>query len=98
PESSTIKLIVSSDEGSHWVEIIDQGMGMTKCDINVALERFGRVALPAEIARESTGLGLSIVQEITDQHEGLFDISSEPHVGTTARLSFAKMETAKLIS
>lgn len=75
------------------IKIKDNGIGMSAADIKLALENHGRVELPAHLAREGTGIGLSIVQEAVKANSGTFLLRSTPGKGTHAiiRLPKAKL-------
>jgi PAS domain S-box-containing protein len=66
------------------IEVRDQGIGMTEAQLARAFERFYRADASGNIP--GTGLGLNLVKEIVDIHDGVIELSSEPGVGTTARL------------
>ncbi|MDH3581016.1 MAG: HAMP domain-containing histidine kinase, partial [Hyphomicrobiales bacterium] len=89
-DAGTIEVSVG-ETGRHAEVIIkDSGIGMSAEDISVALQPFGRVQLPADIAQEGTGLGLHIVREVMARHKGQLDLSSAPGSGTTAILRLPK--------
>lgn len=68
------------------VMVKDNGIGMSRADISIALQPFGRVPLPPETAQDGTGLGLHIIREIMARHKGQLDLASAPGNGTTAIL------------
>jgi PAS domain S-box-containing protein len=65
------------------IHIIDQGIGMTPEQAARACERFYRADASGRIP--GTGLGMSIVQEIIEIHDGRLDIDS--HIGKGTRIS-----------
>jgi two-component system cell cycle sensor histidine kinase PleC len=85
-EGGCIEVIVRRTARHAEVAIADSGIGMSRDDLTVALQPFGRVSLPPETAQEGTGLGLPIVREIMALHHGQLDVSSAPGQGTTAVL------------
>lgn len=66
------------------LEIRDQGIGMTREQLQRAFERFYRADASGNIP--GTGLGLCLVKEVAELHKGKVDLASEAGVGTTARL------------
>jgi len=62
----------------------DEGMGMTRAQLARAFERFFRADDTGAIP--GTGLGLSLVKEIMETHEGEIELQSEFGKGTTATL------------
>jgi signal transduction histidine kinase len=66
------------------VRITDAGIGMTPEQIARCCERFWRGDPSGH--RPGSGLGLSLVKEITELQGGRVDIASQPGVGTTVTL------------
>ena len=66
--------------GRLWIEVEDQGEGMTE-------ETMRTIFDPFFTTRESgTGLGLSIVHRIIEDHGGTIDVHSAPGNGSTFRI------------
>ncbi len=76
-----------SDDGI-TVRVSDTGIGMAPGMIPIALEPFRQIASPLSRNIEGTGLGLSLVKSLIEQHGGRIAIESRPNVGTTVRLDF----------
>jgi len=71
---------VTSGEGQAQVSVRDTGCGIEPDVID-------RVFDPLYTTRiDGTGLGLTVVRRIVDQHEGDIDLESEVGVGTTVRV------------
>lgn len=66
----------------------DTGIGMAPEMIPVALEPFRQIASPFSRNTEGTGLGLSLVKLLTEQHNGTLSIESAEGKGTKVRLQF----------
>jgi signal transduction histidine kinase len=73
-------------EGGVTVTFADSGIGMTPQDIQVALQPFRQVDNAMSRRYEGTGLGLPLAKQLTELHGGVLEITSEPEVGTTARV------------
>lgn len=88
PESTAIALSVNAEtsEGKPGFTfcIKDQGMGMSKDELQQIFDRFYRAENSGQIP--GTGLGMAIVREIVIHHRGRIDIDSEPDVGTTVTI------------
>lgn len=68
------------------VQVRDHGIGMTAEQRSHVCERFYRA--DASGAIPGTGLGMSIVKEIVELHQGEIEITGEPGVGTAVTLWF----------
>ncbi|NBW79095.1 MAG: PAS domain S-box protein [Betaproteobacteria bacterium] len=66
------------------VHVQDHGIGMTPEQLEKAFERFYRADTSGKIP--GTGLGLSLVKEIADLHQGRVEMSSEFGKGTRVSL------------
>lgn len=87
------EILVSLHEREEYVElrIQDHGIGMNEEDITKAFEHQGRVELPAHLAKEGTGFGLSIVQDVIKAHSGTLRYSSVPEQGTLVVINIPKL-------
>jgi len=66
------------------IKIQDHGLGMTPEQLARVCERFYRADTSCAVS--GTGLGMSIVKEIVELHNGYVDISSQHGTGTTVTL------------
>lgn len=66
------------------IGIHDQGIGMNPEQVGRVFDRFYRADTSGKVL--GTGLGMSIVKEIIDLHQGTIEIDSAPGVGTTVWL------------
>jgi len=82
----TVRAHLDSLDGAHYavIEVIDQGLGMSPDQLARAFERFYRADASGNIP--GTGLGLSMVKEVANLHNGQIELDSELGKGTTARL------------
>jgi len=76
----TISITKSSDHAIACVK--DQGIGISKENIQRIFERFYRVDKARSRETGGTGLGLSIVENIIKQHNGNITVSSQQGKGT----------------
>lgn len=75
-------------DGGVKVAVRDTGIGMTRSEIELALEPFGQVDSALQRERKGTGLGLPLAKALAEANKAEFNISSEPNHGTTAELVF----------
>jgi two-component system phosphate regulon sensor histidine kinase PhoR len=74
--NTEISFEANSKNGKVLIAIRDQGIGIPKKDILRITERFYRSDNGKKLKIEGTGIGLSIVKHIINQHEGELRISS----------------------
>lgn len=75
------------DNAVVWT-VKDQGIGMTREQIDHIKEAFYRVDKSRSRAGGGAGLGLSICERIVELHHGSLEFTSEPGKGTTAQVTF----------
>ena len=83
-ESGQVSLLTRMDGERPILEVTDTGMGMTA-------EQQKRIFEPFYTTKEfgkGSGLGLSTVYGIVQQHQAVIEVQSEPDQGTTFRISF----------
>ena len=81
-EGGVIKVYVGFVYNDAYIKIIDNGIGITKEDLEKIFERFYRVDKARTRELGGTGLGLSIAKEILDKNDSRIDIKSEFGKGT----------------
>ncbi|RVU37974.1 PAS domain-containing protein [Hwanghaeella grinnelliae] len=81
------------EDGRLALGVKDDGVGMSLEEISQALEPFTQVGGSVLNTQEGSGLGLSIVKGLIEQHGGTIDIASKPGEGTIVRLIFPKDRT-----
>jgi signal transduction histidine kinase len=90
--------IRASVEGRDAVlEVRDTGIGIEAEHIPHLGERFYRVDKARSREAGGAGLGLSIVRGVLAEHDGAFTLTSDPGVGTTARVTFPAMERQPVV-
>ncbi len=80
----------TNDDGSLAVAIADNGIGMTKEDVTLALSFFGQVDSGLDRKHEGTGLGLPLTRGLIELHGGTLEIKSEEASGTIVTVTFPK--------
>ncbi len=81
-DQNSVRLVVSADETSTTVEIIDTGVGMPR----QVLARLFTPFFTTKPAGVGSGLGLSISKRIVDSVGGRIEVESEVGHGTTFRV------------
>ena len=97
PEGKTISIEVEDKEDEQLIRIIDQGYGIPEKALNRIFDKFYRVT-DSEHVQEITGsgLGLSLVKEIIELHDGSIWVESKIGEGSTFTFSIPKLEDEQI--
>lgn len=88
PNGGTIQIRIVTNSLEVRVSIADHGIGMSE-------EEKEKIFQPFHTAfRKGVGLGMAIVYQIIQQHNGRIEIDSQPNRGTVVTLSFPGIERA----
>lgn len=90
-----VSLMVSQEDRSIVLRVVDNGAGMDEAGIVSAMEPFGRTNSHIAGVTEGTGLGLPLTNELIKAHDGVLLIESELGVGTTVTVRFAQTRTVE---
>ncbi|HEY8100656.1 MAG TPA: ATP-binding protein [Burkholderiaceae bacterium] len=85
PQGGTVKAKASYGEGKVTLVIDDSGSGIPEQDRQRVFERFVR---GESAGQKGSGLGLSIVKNIVDQHQGTITLSDSPLGGLRVTVAF----------
>ncbi|NOY13140.1 MAG: PAS domain S-box protein, partial [Deltaproteobacteria bacterium] len=93
PETGTIRIEGSFEPNFYKIQITDQGIGMTEEQLERIFDKFYRCD-SSNTAVGGLGLGMSIVRQIVDGHQGRINVTSALGKGTcvTLRLPLADSE------
>ena len=92
-ENGWIKVILSEKESGIVLKVADNGMGIGEKDLPHIWERFYRADNSRR--KKGMGLGLSLVQQIVQYHQGRITVSSTAGEGTEFRIIFEKVRDEK---
>lgn len=84
----TVTVTLDRDSKNVHIDVRDTGIGIKPSEIPKLFDRFYRVEKSRSKTEGGSGLGLSIVQSITQSYGGSISIQSKPGHGTIVRLSF----------
>ncbi len=88
-ENGTIKVNIHSLNGSEvQVDVVDNGVGIPQPDQERVFERFYRGEHPFVLATPGTGLGLPIVKQLVEMHNGRIWMESKGVPGKGSTFSF----------
>ena len=72
-----IKIILDLEHPTLCFEVSDNGIGIPENEIDKVFERFYQVDSSAKTIKGGTGIGLSLVKELVDMHEGSIKVTSK---------------------
>jgi len=80
----TVSARMDAGRGASWarIAVLDQGIGMDQKEVKQVFRKFYRTRKAEESGEAGTGIGLSIVQQIVEQHGGQIEVVSEPGRGS----------------
>jgi signal transduction histidine kinase len=83
PERTSVTLTTVLEADAVRLTVEDRGYGIPPEDVERVWEKFYRVARDGRVKEEeSTGLGLSFVRQVVEQHGGQVFLQSEPGLGS----------------
>ncbi len=82
PRGTRITLRVRQSDSQTTLTVSDQGPGIAQEDLQVLFQPFGR-GRSAHTLAEGTGIGLYVVKQIIEAHDGRIEVRSAPGRGAT---------------
>jgi signal transduction histidine kinase len=82
PQRTEVTVFCSWDDAHTRIAVKDQGIGMDQKEVKQIFQKFYRTKKAEESGEAGTGIGLSIVQQIVEQHGGRIDVISQPGAGS----------------
>ena len=82
PQRTEVTVSARRNEGIVGIAVKDQGIGMDQKEVRQIFQKFYRTRKAEESGEAGSGIGLSIVQQIVEQHDGRIDVTSEPGAGS----------------
>lgn len=87
-EPGKLNIRLYEDKDYAMVDIADNGKGIEEKDLPYIFERFYRTDASRNSAKGGSGIGLSIVKRIVEDHGGSISAESEPGRGTVMHMQF----------
>ncbi len=78
PQQTEVAVTARKIDGHVRIAVKDQGIGMDQKEVKQIFQKFYRTKKAEESGEAGTGIGLSIVQQIVEQHGGQIDVVSQP--------------------
>ena len=87
-----VELTAEEDKNVLTIAVADNGIGISKDELERITEPFSQARTEATLAQEGTGLGLSIVKSLVEAHGGALLVESELGQGTTVTVQLPNVE------
>ena len=82
PEGATITVVLAEQpQGRLSLEVSDTGFGISEKDQAIIFDRFTRIESDTNNA-PGTGIGLALVKELVQRHDGTLNVASQPGEGS----------------
>jgi signal transduction histidine kinase len=82
PQQTEVTVSALLAGGHVRIAVKDQGIGMDQKEVKQIFRKFYRTKRAEESGEAGTGIGLSIVQQIVEQHGGEIEVVSQPGAGS----------------
>jgi signal transduction histidine kinase len=82
PQRTEVRVSAWKESGHVRISVKDQGIGMDQKEVKQIFQKFYRTKKAEESGEAGTGIGLSIVQQIVEQHGGEIEVVSQPGAGS----------------
>jgi signal transduction histidine kinase len=82
PQRTEVTVTAGREQGHVRIAVQDQGIGMDSKEVKQIFRKFYRTRKAEESGEAGTGIGLSIVQQIVEQHGGQIEVTSKPGEGS----------------
>jgi two-component system OmpR family sensor kinase len=81
---------LGGDAATVWIEVEDTGIGITPEARRRIFEKFWRAPDARELDMRGLGLGLALVKQMTEAHDGQVAVVSTPGAGSTFRVQLPR--------
>jgi len=82
PQNTEVTVSTHKQEGDIRIAVMDQGIGMDQKEVKQIFQKFYRTKKAEESGEMGTGIGLSIVKQIVEQHSGRIEVTSQTGKGS----------------
>jgi signal transduction histidine kinase len=96
PPQTRVTVFGENDKGDRVaLSVQDQGIGMDRKEVGKIFEKFYRTQRAEQSGEMGTGIGLSIVKQIVNEHGGTIHVESEPGKGSKFTLTLKRASSAQ---
>lgn len=89
-KGGTVTTKLCSSETKHYIEIIDEGLGMTDEEVSIINHHHSLQSKAGTMKELGTGLGIFIILELLPRIKGRLSVESEVDKGSVFRIEFDK--------
>ncbi len=90
PSAKPVRIVTRAADGEALVDVIDEGPGIARADLERIFEPFYRVRFDAT-SPEGNGLGLAIARSLAQRNGGRLTVESPPGTGATFRFALPRI-------
>jgi signal transduction histidine kinase len=94
-EGKRVIINIRQDKTNTIVTIKDEGVGISKADLQKLFKKFIRIDNPLSTSVKGTGLGLYWAKKVLDLHGGAISVTSKINVGSVFEISLPSNVDAK---
>jgi signal transduction histidine kinase len=94
PQRTEVAVAAGAEGGQVRIAVKDQGIGIDQKEVRKIFQKFYRTKKAEESGEAGTGIGLSIVQQIVEQHGGRIEVTSQPGAGSCFTLALPLAQNA----
>ena len=94
-EGGIIEVRALRDDDYIKIEFQDSGIGIPQEKLSSIFDRFWQDEGASSRVRQGTGIGLALVRELVELHNGTVNVSSQEGVGTTAKIQLKAIDDLK---
>ena len=87
PGNPSVTVSVRSDDHRILISVADEGLGIPVDEQKQIFNKFVRGQAAQKTIAKGSGIGLSIVRQIIDAHDGKVSVKSDPGEGSTFTIS-----------
>ncbi|RDH82301.1 MAG: hypothetical protein DIZ80_08350 [endosymbiont of Galathealinum brachiosum] len=87
PDNGRVRLTLKENNEGIEITLRDSGPGIAKKDISHIFDRFYQVDGSSTREHEGTGIGLSLVKELIELHQGTTEVTSETGFGSEFKIT-----------
>ena len=90
PEGGDVTIQFDEKGDDVFVAVVDRGIGISEENMPRIFDRFYHLEKQDDDLFGGIGLGLAIIRQVIEQHEGKLDVKSAPGKGSTFTFSLKK--------